>query len=105
MNIVGLHGITAYNDSMSPTIKEGDIMLVSPSSNIRDGGIYVVSVGGDELTKRIYKDLSIKNGGYIFKSDNSKVPQFPISNDRFNDDVFVIGEVVKILSIKDIKVG
>ena len=60
--------ISAKGDSMEPTIRDGDILLIDGSVNhVADHGIYIVIVSGMVLVKRIQisSDQSI-----VLKSDN-----------------------------------
>lgn len=58
-------------DSMEPEFYEGDTLLVDKSDiEIRDGKIYVVTLGDELRVKRIHKSLN----GLILRSDNQKYP-------------------------------
>lgn len=62
--------LRARGDSMEPTIRDGDILLIDTSiDRLVDEGIYVVVVGGLVLVKR----LAIRRDGtVILKSDNAE---------------------------------
>jgi phage repressor protein C with HTH and peptisase S24 domain len=62
--------LKARGDSMEPTIRDGDILLVDTSiDRVMDEGIYIVVVGGLVLVKR----LSVRrDGSLILKSDNGR---------------------------------
>jgi phage repressor protein C with HTH and peptisase S24 domain len=63
--------ILAVGDSMDPTIRDGDLILVDRSiDRIVDNGIYVVTVGGLVLVKRVQSRI---DGGVVLISDN---PQY-----------------------------
>lgn len=83
-----LRTITARGDSMEPTIRNGDLLLVDHSiDRIVDEGIYVVSFDNLVLVKRLL--LGDARGALVLKSDNpSYVPQV-----RNAGDVRVIGRV------------
>jgi phage repressor protein C with HTH and peptisase S24 domain len=62
--------LTASGDSMDPTIRDGDLLLVDTSARRIEGSfIYVLAIGGGLLVKRI--DLR-RDGSVILKSDNPK---------------------------------
>jgi phage repressor protein C with HTH and peptisase S24 domain len=73
--------IFAVGDSMDPTIRDGDLILVDRSiDRVVDNGIYVVTLGGLVLVKRVQ---SRSDGGIILSSDNS----------NYRDDVVPAGEL------------
>lgn len=60
--------LVADNDSMEPTIKHGDIMLVDRGiDRIIDEGIYIVVLAGFVLVKRVQIR---RDGTVVLKSDN-----------------------------------
>lgn len=60
--------ITAVGDSMEPTIRAGDLLLVDTAINrFVDDAIYIVAVGGHILVKRVQLFM---HGAVIVKSDN-----------------------------------
>lgn len=60
--------IQAIGDSMSPTIRDGDIILVHTNvTHVKENAIYVLNVGGDLMVKRVQKKL---DGTLIIISDN-----------------------------------
>lgn len=62
--------LTASGDSMDPTIRDGDLLLVDTSARRIEGSfIYVLAIGGGLLVKRI--DLR-RDGSVVLKSDNPK---------------------------------
>lgn len=61
--------LKARGDSMEPTIRDGDILLVDSSiDRIIDEGIYVVVVAGLALVKRL---AVRRDGTIVLKSDNA----------------------------------
>lgn len=63
--------LTARGDSMEPTIRDGDILLLDTSINrIIDNAIYVVVYSGLVLLKRVQVKL---DGSVVLSSDNSAV--------------------------------
>ena len=64
------HVLTARGDSMEPTIRSGDVLLVDTSiDKIEDNGIYIVRVNGMLLLKRVH----VKTGGFRLISDNKEL--------------------------------
>lgn len=56
------------NDSMFPTLKSGDLLIVDSSMNIfRNDGIYLIESSAGIFIKRIYKNM---DGSLLVKSDN-----------------------------------
>ena len=56
------------NDSMFPTLKSGDLLIVDSSMNIfTNDGIYLIESSAGIFIKRIYKNM---NGSLLVKSDN-----------------------------------
>lgn len=54
-------------DSMHPTIQEDDMVLWRPVDEVRGGGVYVLSIDGALVVKRVHK---IPGGGLELISDN-----------------------------------
>lgn len=62
-------------DSMEPEFYEGDTLLVDKSDiEIKDGKIYVVTLGDELRVKRIFNSLN----GLILRSDNPKYPDIHV---------------------------
>ena len=60
--------LTARGDSMEPTIRDGDLLIVDTSIETAvDNGIYCIAYDGVLLVKRLFM---IRNGGLIISSDN-----------------------------------
>lgn len=65
------HVLTARGDSMEPTIRDGDILLVDSSiDRVLDNAIYVVVYAGRTLVKRVQLRL---DGSVVLKSDNREI--------------------------------
>ncbi len=67
--------ITATGDSMSPTIEDGETLIVDKSDDVQtrflDNKIYVFSVGDESFVKRLRRDF----GRLIAVSDNPVYPE------------------------------
>ncbi len=82
-DFMGLQHISVANsimmdvvgDSMEPLLSEGDTLLIDKSdTEIRDGKIYVVTLGDELRVKRIHKSLN----GLILRSDNRRYPDIDV---------------------------
>lgn len=83
--------IEAFGDSMTPTISDGDIMLVDMSENrVRGSAIYVMLAGNDAVVKRVELKL---DGSLLVKSDNPSYEPITFPRDEA-DDLRIIGKVV-----------
>lgn len=61
--------LSALGDSMEPTIRAGDLLLVDRSvERFRDDAIYVIQIAGQLMVKRIQRFF---DGAVVVKSDNS----------------------------------
>ncbi|SBW12236.1 putative Repressor protein CI [uncultured Alphaproteobacteria bacterium] len=59
---------TAVGDSMEPTIRDGDLLLVDTGvTDFRDDAIYLLALGATFRIKRVQRLL---NGSVVVKSDN-----------------------------------
>lgn len=73
--------LVAVGDSMEPTIRDGDLILIDRSiKQVVDDGIYVLVLGGMVLLKRLQNR---RDSSVVLKSDN---PQY-------DDEVVPAGEV------------
>lgn len=64
--------LTTRGDSMEPTIRDGDVLLVDTSiDHVRDNTIYIVVYGGLVLVKRVHGKF---DGSLVLISDNSTYP-------------------------------
>ena len=84
------HVLTAVGDSMEPTIRNGDFLLVDRSvDRVVDNGIYVVVLAGLVLVKRVQVRLS---GALVLKSENPVYGEEVVPPDAV-DDVVIEGRV------------
>ena len=79
-------------DSMYPTIDNGD-MVVCGRGGYDGEGIYVLSMDGDALVKR----LAMRPGGVMVISDNGSYPDFEVSKDTPLDVVGRVRAIVKVI--------
>lgn len=83
--------IEAMGDSMEDTISDGDLLLVDTGEpRIRDNAIYVISLNGDLIVKRVQRRT---NGSLLVKSDNPRYDpeEIPAAHSA---GLRVIGQVV-----------
>ncbi len=82
--------VEVIGDSMSPTIDEGDLVLVDlREARFRHDGVYVLRTGSDLAVKRLQRQ---PDGELLIRSDN---PAYESSTVK-PDDVALLGRVVWI---------
>jgi phage repressor protein C with HTH and peptisase S24 domain len=82
--------VEAVSDSMTPTIDEGDLVLVDlRDPRFRHDGIYVLRAGGDLSIKRIQRR---PDGKLIIRSDNTAYEPTVVAADSIN----VVGHAIWI---------
>jgi phage repressor protein C with HTH and peptisase S24 domain len=82
---------TAIGESMTPTIRDGNTLLVDTSDQtFRNFGIYVLEINGQRLVKRVQRK---HDGSLVLISDNSAYLPDPVGKD-VADSVKAIGRVV-----------
>ena len=88
--------INASGNSMSPTIDNGDKLIVESwnGSQIQDNKIYVFCYNNDFFVKRLSKNLD----EIIIKSDNIEYRQRTISANNCNE-LILIGKIVGIIKV------
>ncbi|MBF0437208.1 MAG: helix-turn-helix domain-containing protein [Magnetococcales bacterium] len=86
--------ISAVGDSMTPTIDEGDMLLVdmreSQAQDLRNGAIYVLRIDSQLYAKRIQRRM---DGSIVVMSDNKIYSEEVISGEKLAGIIFV-GRVV-----------
>lgn len=83
--------ISSVGDSMEPTLKTNDLLLIDRgSADVRHDDIYAFSSNGELRVKRIQFRI---NGVLIVKSDNPQYESEIISPDQI-DSIKIIGRVV-----------
>ena len=85
--------ITVWGDSMEPTLRDGDLVLVDTGQNEpHREGIYVLRMGEDLLIKRLAFGLD----HITIISDNPAIKDEVVPRERL-DDLAIIGRVVCFL--------
>lgn len=80
--------VEVVGDSMSPTIDEGDLVLVDlREARFRHDGIYVMRTSGDLAVKRLQRQ---SDGNLLIRSDNSAYESATVKP----DEVALLGRVV-----------
>ena len=86
--------INARGNSMSPTIENGDKLIVEHwhGEQIQDNKIYVFCYNGEFFVKRLSKNID----EIIIKSDNPEYRMRTI-NPKYIQDLTVIGKIVSVI--------
>lgn len=75
--------LIAIGDSMEPTIRDGDLLLIDRSfDRPKDNGIYVLVLGGMVLVKRIQ---TRRDGSVVLLSDNQRYENEVVPADELPD--------------------
>lgn len=81
--------LDVLGDSMEPTLRNGDTILVDKSDiEVHDGQIYLIGFQQQLLIKRIFRDV----GGIVLKSDNSAYRETLVPPE-YADDFVVFGRM------------
>lgn len=95
INTNKIKGIQVDGDSMEPTLRDGDYVLIDENINFGTNGIYAIQYGGQILIKRLQFKM---DGTILIISDNDKYDK-EVFNPKENQLPFeVLG--IKILSIQ-----
>ena len=95
INTNKIKGIQVDGDSMEPTLRDGDCVLIDENINFGTNGIYAIQYGGQILIKRLQFKM---DGTILIISDNDKYDK-EVFNPKENQLPFqVLG--IKILSIQ-----
>lgn len=81
----------AVGDSMHPTIRDGDLLLVDTTErSVGSFGIYVLELGGERLVKRVQRKV---DGSLVLISDNPVYEPDTVPAE-LAQDLVVVGRVV-----------
>ena len=95
INTNKIKGIQVDGDSMEPTLRDGDYVLIDENINFGTNGIYAIQYGGQILIKRLQFKM---DGTILIISDNDKYDK-EVFNPKENQLPFqVLG--IKVLSIQ-----
>ena len=98
INTNKIKGIQVDGDSMEPTLRDGDYVLIDENINFGTNGIYAIQYGGQILIKRLQFKM---DGTILIISDNDKYDK-EVFNPNENQLPFqVLG--LKVLSIQRLK--
>ena len=81
-------GLKMKDDSMSPRIESGDVLIVKQQSDAESGDIVIVQINDDACVKKFFK----QEGGIILQSFNPSYAPMYFSNDK---PVRIIGKVIE----------
>jgi phage repressor protein C with HTH and peptisase S24 domain len=82
---------TATGESMTPTIRDGNTLLIDTTDRtFRNFGIYVLEINGQRLVKRVQRK---HDGSLVLISDNTAYQPDAVDKEAA-DDVKVVGRVV-----------
>lgn len=91
LNINHLVSVSVRGDSMEPSIRDGDMLLVDTSqTDVVEDGIYVLRIDSHLLAKRLQR---LVDGRLYIKSDNPAYERQELSK-QDADQLEVIGRVV-----------
>lgn len=83
--------ISAIGDSMEPTLRAGDLLLIDRGSEgVKQDAIYAFAMNGELRVKRMQLKL---DGSLVVRSDNSKYEAESLNNDQIGS-LHIVGRVV-----------
>jgi len=92
-NKLNLYLLLVYDDTMEPTLKNGDIAIVNrrETSLFRDG-IYLLRIKGASIVKRVQR---LPDGFLLMSSDNHAYQSIKVKQEELNKgEIFVVGRIV-----------
>ncbi len=95
INTNKVKGIQVDGDSMEPTLRDGDFVLIDESTNFGTNGIYAIQYDGKILIKRLQFKM---DGSIIIISDNEKYEKEIFNPSETQLPFQVLG--LKVLSIQ-----
>ncbi|TBC64493.1 helix-turn-helix transcriptional regulator [Rhizobium ruizarguesonis] len=91
INAVAARVLDVKGDSMEPTIRDGDILVVDTSiTQVRDNAIYVIIYAGNVLVKRVHLK---RDGSLTLISDNERYPREDVPIEEV-PDLHIAGRVM-----------
>lgn len=98
-NLNSLHIINAYGDSMAPSIKDGDFVIVDTSkTEIRGNGVYAVQYGDNTFIKRVQVRI---DGSVSLISDNPKYETETVNRDDLSM-LRIVGKCIISCNVNDL---
>lgn len=91
LNAARLAGVSASGDSMEPTLREGDLLLIDTNQRQVGDDIYILRLGEHLLAKRVQ---SLYDGAIRISSDNPAYATEIVQPDEGADQVDIVGRVV-----------
>ena len=95
INTSKVKGIQVDGDSMEPTLKDGDYVLIDENINFGTNGIYAIQYGGQILIKRLQFKM---DGTILILSDNDKYEKETFNPNENQLPFQVLG--IRVLSIQ-----
>ncbi|MBM4054940.1 MAG: hypothetical protein FJ264_09805 [Planctomycetes bacterium] len=92
-NRTNLYLFNIEDDSMTPTLKDGDVVIVNKKDNLLDrDGLYLLRIEGASFVKRVQR---LPGGSIRMICDNSAYQPIEAKADQIeNGEILVIGRVV-----------
>lgn len=91
LDLESLYWMPAPDDSMSPSVREGDVLVVDMHDReVKDGKVYIVRYADALIIKRLFKRI---NGLLLRSDDTAAVPDETLSPNK-QDAIEVVGRVV-----------
>ena len=87
--------ISVLGDSMEPLVKNGDMVLVKPTSEASNGEIVIANLGGDLYVKKLLRDPIKRN--VRLTSMNNFYEDIVIEEDEL-EQLNIVGVVKKVMS-------
>lgn len=84
--------VSCYEDSMEPTLFEGDVVLVHRLEHIPEDGVYAIDTGGGIRIKRVN---TLLDGSVEIISDNNRYKTETYHRDNVPELFRVVGKVVR----------
>lgn len=89
-----LYAVKVSGNSMTPTILDGDIVVVQKDAEIESGDVVVVSYNDNEAT---CKRVKFYNDGLSLIPDNAAIPPMYFNREELSDSNFkIMGKVVEM---------